>query len=644
MRLLVLVMGFRIVPVKSASDSIIEADEELLIVERSWTQGKEFYFIVEYDFEPSYWVIPGVAYNGNNVGRGVFPRPSLDETWFFREDRCCIPSAGIVENEEEVLAVFVEPAKIEDELSAVSVTRGKIIIRIPWVESPRRYAAKNKFARPRKIYFLRDRRYHRRFYIVYSKYPEKGYKRGYYLVIEKAMEILGERKQIQPDIVRKYVERRISFALNVHYCGLARRRGFVQFVLCGTPISGSSVSGGFVGRDMDLALALYRIYLITRNNALRDLAFEIANIHCSGLRRDGLIFTDYFISTGRKYGYALLHRRAINTRIVGEMLYSMLRLYEYARRHREEKKLWLLVPLRVALFFVRNQLDEGGYGSWWTKRGPVEYGTNGAYAIWFITKLYELTGERIFLKSAERAMRYYATKFVERDIYHGDTLDADSIDKEGAHAILRACLLLYEATKNSYYIRLARRAAYFLATWVFLWNIPFRENTFLGKINFKTKGWTTVSVENQHLDPYGLIIAPDLLKLHSITKEEIWRDLAFLMARPVLKFVFPHKHVEINRVFYGYQPEQINHTDWSYIPLFGNLCLLTMFGITQKSKKGSISNMILWTASATVNAALDLAETLGIELSELKIQRPHSKLFELFKALQKIFVSLNIIF
>ena len=641
--LMVLRMGFRIICDGSATDHIHRVGEDILMVRRIWQPNNEFFFIVEYDFEPSYWMVPGIVYCGNRVGRGKFPRPSLDEPWFFREDRCSIPSAGIVESEDEVLMIFAEPAKSEEELSAVGVMRNKIIIRIPWMETPYRYVGKNRFVSGERRYFSKAKEYERNFYIVYGRYRDRGYRRGYYLAVRRALEILGGHKEIDHANIRRYIESRISYALNIHYCEFVSRCGFVQFVLCGTPISSSSVSGGFVGRSMDLALALYRVYLISGDTSLKRIAFSVADAHCYGLKKCGLLYTDYFISTWKRYGFALLHRKSVNTRILGETLYSMLRLYEYARRNGEERRRWLLVPLRVGLFFAKNQLPSGGYGCWWDEKRVIEYGTNGVYIVWVMAKLYELTGNKIFLKSAERAMDYYAKKFVEKDIYYGDTLDSDTIDKEGAHAILKAALLLYETTKKEKYVEIAGRAAYFLATWVMLWDVPFGENAFLGSIGFRTKGWTIVSVENQHLDPYGLIIAPDMLRLHLATGEKIWRDLALLMAAPVLEFVFPWRKVQINRIFYGYQPEQINHTDWSYTRILGTICQLVLFGKPSLRRKGTISNSILWTVSGTVNAALDLAELLGIKLEKIKIWRDRSVLHRVFKAAQKIFVTLNIV-
>ncbi|MEM2391540.1 MAG: hypothetical protein QW819_05980 [Candidatus Korarchaeota archaeon] len=635
-------MPFRILQDEFSTDSIKRIADDVYVIDRFWRPNREFYFIVEFDFEPTYWIIPGVIYDGNRIGTGTFLRPSLNSPYFVREDRCCIPSAGIVEDDNEVLAVFTEPRN-EAEMTAVSVLKDKIVIRIPWAETPVSYTAKGRLSRPCKKYFSRAREYSRRFYIINCKYRNRGYQRGYHLVLDKAFEILvGKPEEITIEDLKGYVQSRISYALNVHYCRFFSRKRFVQFVLCGTPICGSSTSGGFVGRELDLALALYRVYLTSRDEELKEIAFDIANSYCNALTEDGMIYTDYFLSNGRKLGYAICHKEHMSTRAIGETLYSLLRLYEYSQKANESNKKWLLVPMRVCLSLIEKQLETGDYGTWLVNGKPMGDSTNGAYIVWPMVKLYTLAGEKLFLKSAEKAMRYYSEKFVKSDIYYRDTLDSDSIDKEGAHAILRAAILLYDATRNHQYVEIAERAAYFLSTWTFLWDVPFGKDSFLGELNFRTRGWTVVSVENQHLDPYGLIIAPDFLRLYQITRKTIWRDLAMLMAKSVLNFVFPLKSRGINRIFYGYQPEQINHTNWSYIPLLGTLHTLILFGKLQLKKKGLIANSVLWTASATVNSALDIAEILGADLGEFNLKRIKGWHFNVFKFLQKFFIALNV--
>ena len=44
--------------------------------------------------------------------------------------------------------------------------------------------------------------------------------------------------------------------------------------------------------------------------------------------------------------------------------------------------------------------------------------------------------------------------------------------------------------------------------------------------NFKTRGWTAVSVQNQHLDVYGIVMAPSIYRMGVLLKDEDMKKLA----------------------------------------------------------------------------------------------------------------------
>mgnify|MGYP000344838539 CR=1 FL=1 len=400
---------FRVIKGNDCIDTVIFRTNNILAIRRRWRQRNQCLFIVEYSFAPSFWIIPGVVYNGNMYGRALFLRPKLNEVWFFREDRCCIPSAGIVENNRFVLGVFTEPAKSLEDLSSISIRYGKIIIRIPWAEAPLRYIGKNRFGRSIIKYFGRSRQYSRRFYIIYGDYRELGYSRGYHFFTRKAWEILGRRVNVNPDILRSYIRLKAKYALNVHYFDDGVVSSFFQFIVPNTPLCGGSVSSGFTGKALEAALALYRIYLINGDEMLRDVAFRVADFHVRGYVKSGLLYTDYSIARKKWYGYFPKRIKKINTRQIGEALCSLLDLYLYARKNNEERKEWRLVAEKAGNFFVGKWLENRNFGKWWEPDGGsfVLDGTNGAYIIWLLAKLYRITEKSKYLKTAEEAMNYY---------------------------------------------------------------------------------------------------------------------------------------------------------------------------------------------------------------------------------------------
>ena len=71
--------------------------------------------------------------------------------------------------------------------------------------------------------------------------------------------------------------------------------------------------------------------------------------------------------------------------------------------------------------------------------------------------------------------------------------------------------------------------------------------------NFKTRGWTAVSVQNQHLDVYGIVMAPSIYRMGVLLKDEDMKKLAVLMFRSCGQLIDPM----------GSQGEQIQQTNYA---------------------------------------------------------------------------------
>ena len=71
--------------------------------------------------------------------------------------------------------------------------------------------------------------------------------------------------------------------------------------------------------------------------------------------------------------------------------------------------------------------------------------------------------------------------------------------------------------------------------------------------DFKTRGWTVVSPQNQHIDVYGVLPAPSVYRLGIILEREDLKDLALLMYRTCGQLIDP----------FGSQGEQPQHTNFA---------------------------------------------------------------------------------
>jgi hypothetical protein len=149
------------------------------------------------------------------------------------------------------------------------------------------------------------------------------------------------------------------------------------------------------------------------------------------------------------------------------------------------------------------------------------------------------------------ATHYGERHYSMQEPYWGGTLDARCEDKEGAYAALQGFLAVYELTGDRRFLELARHACDVVLTYVVLWDIDLPAGR-LRSHDFKTRGWTAVSPQNQHIDVFGVLIAPEIYQLGRILKDRRLERLAILMYRSCGQLLDPYGSQ-------GEQPQQTNY-------------------------------------------------------------------------------------
>ena len=158
-----------------------------------------------------------------------------------------------------------------------------------------------------------------------------------------------------------------------------------------------------------------------------------------------------------------------------------------------------------------------------------------------------------YLAAAERAANLYADRHLKMDgCYWGGTLDATCEDKEGSWAAFQGFLEMYEQTKKKHYLDWAKHAMDVCLSYVVVWDIPLPAGR-LADFNFKTTGWTVVSAQNQHIDVYGVLFAPEVYKMGKYLKDSRLCRLAEVMFRSCYQLTDA----------YGSQGEQIQQTNFA---------------------------------------------------------------------------------
>ena len=158
-----------------------------------------------------------------------------------------------------------------------------------------------------------------------------------------------------------------------------------------------------------------------------------------------------------------------------------------------------------------------------------------------------------YMDAARKAAELYADRHLAMNgCYWGGTLDATCEDKEGSWAAFQGFLEMYERTKERKYLDWAKHAMDVCLSYVVVWDIPLPAGR-LADFGFKTTGWTVVSAQNQHIDVYGVLFAPEVYKMGRYLKDDRLCRLAEVMYRSCYQLTDA----------YGSQGEQIQQTNFA---------------------------------------------------------------------------------
>ncbi len=191
---------------------------------------------------------------------------------------------------------------------------------------------------------------------------------------------------------------------------------------------------------------------------------------------------------------------------------------------------------------------------------------------------------------------YMARHLTMDEPYWGGTLDASCEDKEGAVAAMTAFYAAWELSGDRKYLQAVRHATAVFLSYLQVWDIPMPPGR-LADNGFRSAGWTAVSVQNMHLDVFGVWVAPLLWKIGRDLDEPSWQALALPMILNCGQLTDIH----------GSQGEQIEQTNFSQRPSRR----------ASEALRGGYSEnwTVFWITAAFLNAAAQF-ELLGLSLFE----------------------------
>jgi len=205
----------------------------------------------------------------------------------------------------------------------------------------------------------------------------------------------------------------------------------------------------------------------------------------------------------------------------GQAMSAFARAIRFGRNHGAATKTWEDFLKKACGIHSKRILKPT-----WKPRSTAE-----AFMIQPLAIAAGLFKDESFMKAAIKAGEHYVDRHVgPNEPFWGGTLDANCEDKEGAWAGFEAFLALHEATGDENWLTAASYAADVVLTYTYLWDVDLPPGR-LRDHNLHTRGWTAVSVQNMHLDVYGVLYTPRLWRLGQLTNRPELLQLAELMYR-----------------------------------------------------------------------------------------------------------------
>lgn len=243
--------------------------------------------------------------------------------------------------------------------------------------------------------------------------------------------------------------------------------------------------------------------------AASDAARRVIDFATAELSPSGTFWGVWYRGTGWTQSWTSI-RGGLHARTLGEAALFLARALEVEPDHPRWEQ-----ALRSNLdAIVTRQRADGNLGTVHdAESGEVRSWTGSAGLTWVAALVAARDRDERYLPAAVRAGEYYA-RFVAAEFLHGAPEDVDlAPTSEDGYLAVMSYLALHEATGEPRWLDLARRAADWMLTFRYSYDVSFDPRTILGVYDFGTRGADQASSSNQHLHAYGLICTRELRAL-----------------------------------------------------------------------------------------------------------------------------------
>ena len=512
--------------------------------------------------------LPGFWYHKNLRSPDSAPSFHTSKNWNFREDRLSSPLTGVFDAKSgrtlTVMRQLNQPAEaltthqegevilsgrtslgylgFDNETDRASLTFG-----YPYVETPKRYIRKLTLVNPITTFARLDKGES----ITLVWLLREGTATDYGQFVAKTWQYAVDRLQPIPlkplyspakvkeqlaNYFRKsYVDK---YALKYH-SGLSIR--------CDDCLPSDHVQLGFCGRVLLNAFNALEYGEQTGDQKLVEMGQAIYDSWLQhGFTAKGYFKEEMHIANGIPADADIVH----SIREQSEAVYAVLHYLAYEKRQGRQHKEWEMKMRTLMNSMLELLKAEGHFPRKYRDDHSDVDATGGSTpsATSTLVMAYKYFGDKRYLKAAQQTVDYLEKNIISKSDYFSSTLDANCEDKEAAISAVTA----------TYYL-----AAYFALSWYYLWDVPFAQGQMLGDLGFKSRGWSNVSVENNHIDVFVFELAHIAKWLATQTGEH-----RFLLMHDVINSslcqLLPTEQRLCGIGVPGYNPEVVQHTHWDY--------------------------------------------------------------------------------
>jgi len=257
-----------------------------------------------------------------------------------------------------------------------------------------------------------------------------------------------------------------------------------------------------------------------------EAAASVLDHIAANLAPGGTFWGQWTASDGWRNGWHP-DRRRLHARTLGEATLFLLRAAVDESGAGHERPDWEAAVRSNLDVACRAQRADGALGAAHDAGTGDVLSWEGTAGLAWIAPLVEAAAalaEPRYLDAAWRAGEYFL-RFVEAEFLYGAPEDVDlAPTSEDGYVAVAAYVALHEHDGGERWLAAARRAADWMLTFRYTYDVAFSPRTLLGTYGFRTRGADQASPANQHLHAYGLICLPEMVRLARATGDPYYLE------------------------------------------------------------------------------------------------------------------------